>query len=94
MLSWQSISVHFVSQQGIRVHCCFQWQAHGVSNLAGDTAHTRSYMHGLTPYVGGLYEIQHVRTREGWRIRDLSLLHFSTDPKRLERVRRSRERVA
>ncbi len=65
-----------------------------VFDLAGDTAHTRSYMHGLTPYLGGLYEIQHVRTQEGWRIRDLSLLHFSTDPKRLERVRRSRERVA
>ena len=59
--------------------------ANHVFDIAGDTAHTRSYMHGLTPHLGGIYEIDHVRKPNGWRIQDLQLMHFSNDPKRRPR---------
>jgi hypothetical protein len=52
--------------------------ANHVFEIDGDVAHTRSYMHGLTPHIGGLYEIEHHRTEEGWRIVDLRLMHFSS----------------
>lgn len=51
--------------------------ANHVFEIDGDVAHTRSYMHGLTPHIGGVYEIEHRRTEQGWRIVDLRLLHFS-----------------
>ncbi len=54
--------------------------ANHVFDIDGDVAHTRSYMHGLTPHIGGLYEIEHHRTAEGWRIADLRLMHFSSNP--------------
>jgi hypothetical protein len=60
-----------------------------VFNVQGDTAHSRSYMHGFRPHIGGLYEIDHVRTPEGWRIKNLSLMHFSADPKRREPTRQT-----
>ncbi len=55
--------------------------ANHVFDIDGDIAHTRSYMHGLTPHLGGVYEIEHRRTDEGWRIVDLRLLHFSNKEK-------------
>ncbi|MFP8881644.1 MAG: nuclear transport factor 2 family protein [Myxococcota bacterium] len=55
--------------------------ANHVFEIDGDVAHTRSYMHGLTPHIGGVYEIEHHRTEEGWRIADLHLLHFSSKGK-------------
>jgi len=51
--------------------------ANHVFEIDGDVAHTRSYMHGLTPHIGGVYEIEHRRTEQGWRIVDLRLLHFT-----------------
>ena len=51
--------------------------ANHVFEIDGDVAHTRSYMHGLTPHIGGVYEIEHRRTEQGWRIVDLRLFHFS-----------------
>jgi hypothetical protein len=62
--------------------------ANHVFDLRGDAAHTRSYMHGLTPHMGGVYDVDHVRTPEGWRIRNLRLVHITNDPKRRERARR------
>ena len=59
--------------------------ANHVFEIEGDVAHTRSYMHGLTPHLGGVYEIEHERTGDGWRIRNLELMHFSNDPKRRAR---------
>jgi len=55
--------------------------ANHVFEIEGDVAHSRSYMHGLTPHIGGVYEIEHRRTANGWRIVDLRLLHFSNKPK-------------
>ena len=55
--------------------------ANHVFEIDGDVAHSRSYMHGLTPHIGGVYEIEHRRTESGWRIVDLRLLHFSSRPK-------------
>ena len=52
--------------------------ANHVFEIDGDVAHTRSYMHGLTPHIGGLYEIEHHRTEVGWRIVNLRLMHFSS----------------
>ena len=62
--------------------------ANHVFDIVGDRARTRSYLHGLTPHVGGVYEIEHERRPEGWRIRDLHLRHFTIDPSRLARARR------
>lgn len=59
--------------------------ANHVFEIEGDRARTRSYLHGLTPRVGGVYEIEHERRPEGWRILDLHLRHFTTDPDRLAR---------
>ncbi len=55
--------------------------ANHVFEIDGDVARTRSYMHGLTPHIGGVYEIEHRRTTQGWRIVDLRLLHFSNKGK-------------
>jgi hypothetical protein len=48
-----------------------------VFDLAGDTAGTRSYLSSARG-GRGVYECQHVRTPEGWRIRHLRLEHFFT----------------
>jgi hypothetical protein len=55
-----------------------------VFEIEGDIARTRSYMQGTTPGVVGVYEIQHVRTEQGWRIRDLRLMHFLSEPRQLD----------
>jgi hypothetical protein len=59
--------------------------ANHVFEIDGDTAHSRSYMHGLTPHIGGVYEVEHTRTSDGWRIQNLRLRHFSNDPERKTR---------
>ncbi len=41
--------------------------------LAGDRAHTRSYMHVLNLGMGGIYKCRCRRTDEGWRIEHLEL---------------------
>jgi hypothetical protein len=55
---------------------------HFMSNIVfeidGDTARTRSYL--FSGRGGrGVYECEHVRTPDGWRIRHLRLEHFFTD---------------
>ncbi len=59
--------------------------ANHVFDIAGNRARTRSYLHGLNPHVGGVYEIDHERLPEGWRIADLHLRHFTTDRSRRAR---------
>ena len=61
---------------------------HVFTELAGDTAHTRSYLFeraGIT----GVYEIDHVRTPAGWRIRRL-VLEQEFPPTLVEEIRARR----
>ena len=47
-----------------------------VFDIQGDLAKTRSYLHGIASEVGGVYEVEHHRAEYGWRIQNLSLVHF------------------
>jgi ketosteroid isomerase-like protein len=52
---------------------------HVFTSLDGDRAHTRSYLHVRGTQTGGMYEADHVRTAQGWRIARLSLeQHFTS----------------
>lgn len=41
--------------------------------VAGDVAHTKSYMHVMSLPMGGIYQTECVRTPAGWRIKRLAL---------------------
>lgn len=53
--------------------------ANHVFDLLGDRARSRSYMHVIASTVTGIYEVEHRRTAQGWRIVDLKLQHFRTE---------------
>lgn len=56
--------------------------ANHVFEILGDRAKTRSYMHVIASLVSGIYEVEHRRTPEGWRIANLKLQHFRTEQAR------------
>ena len=56
--------------------------ANHVFDILGDRAKTRSYMHVIASLVSGIYEVEHKRTPEGWRIVKLKLEHFRTEQAR------------
>jgi hypothetical protein len=60
-----------------------------VFELAGDTARTRSYLSSARG-ARGVYECEHVRTPDGWRIRHLRLEHVFSEEQVAElRARRA-----
>ncbi|NRA02923.1 MAG: nuclear transport factor 2 family protein [Myxococcales bacterium] len=56
--------------------------ANHVFEILGDRARTRSYMHVVASLVTGVYEVEHQRTPEGWRVVKLRLEHFRTEQAR------------
>jgi ketosteroid isomerase-like protein len=53
---------------------------HVFTSMEGDRAHTRSYLLVRGTQTGGVYDGDHVRTQDGWRVAALTLeQHFTTE---------------
>jgi hypothetical protein len=50
---------------------------HVFVSLESDSAETRSYLSVRDKPIGGIYEADHVRTPEGWRMTRLALLQYT-----------------
>jgi hypothetical protein len=50
---------------------------HVFTRLDGDSAETRSYLSVRDKPIGGIYEADHRRTADGWRITRLALLQYT-----------------
>jgi hypothetical protein len=64
---------------------------HVFSALDGDTAHTRSYLVGRGG-TEGVYEVDHVRTPAGWRMRQM-ILEQRFDPEFAQEMLAQRQRA-
>jgi hypothetical protein len=52
---------------------------HVFTSMEDDRAHTRSYLYVRGTQTGGVYEGDHIRTDDGWRVATLNLeQHFFT----------------
>lgn len=64
---------------------------HVFTELGGDHAHTRSYLIGRGG-TEGVYEVDHVRTRDGWRMRVL-VLEQRFDPETVKELLAQRQKA-
>ncbi len=57
---------------------------HAITNhifdMNGDRARTRSYLNAGGPGGGGIYTVDHIRTRQGWRVKHFHLVNFLRKP--------------